>query len=188
MKAFIHVLLAGLIVFLAYETVQSTVEPIEFKKEQKKRYDETIQKLKDIRAAQGASKEVNGDYTASFDTFSSTKADFITFTGTLTKSSSYYNIAVSGATVTGSLSYPAAYLNADNYNGKEIKVTGYYNGINASGRYRYIIATKIEEIGTPDPGGDSLWSDDMWKYFAEVKESIFQRVCEELGEEYEVRR
>ncbi|MBR6083233.1 MAG: hypothetical protein IKP62_09990 [Salinivirgaceae bacterium] len=68
MKAFIHVLLAGLIVFLAYETVQSIVEPIEFKKEQKKRYDETIQKLKDIRAAQGAYKEVNGDYTASFDT------------------------------------------------------------------------------------------------------------------------
>ena len=68
MKALIHVLLAGLIVFLAYETVQSVVEPIEFKKEQKKRYDETIQKLKDIRAAQGAYKEVNGDYTASFDT------------------------------------------------------------------------------------------------------------------------
>ena len=68
MKAFIHVLLAGLIVFLAYETVQSVVKPIEFKKEQKKRYDETIQKLKDIRAAQGAYKEVNGDYTASFDT------------------------------------------------------------------------------------------------------------------------
>ena len=68
MKALIHVLLAGLIVFLAYETVQSVVKPIEFKKEQKKRYDETIQKLKDIRAAQGAYKEVNGDYTASFDT------------------------------------------------------------------------------------------------------------------------
>ena len=98
------------------------------------------------------------DITASFDTFSSTKADFITFTGTLTKSSSYYNITVSGATVVGSLSYPAAYLNADNYNGKEIKVTGYYNGINGSGRYRYIIATKIEEVSTPGPGpgGDTL--------------------------------
>gem|GEM_PF-1182154 len=98
------------------------------------------------------------DITASFDTFSSTKADFITFTGTLTKSSSYYNIAVSGATVIGSISYPAAYLNADNYNGKEIKVTGYYNGINSTGKYRYIIATKIEEVSTPGPGpgGDTL--------------------------------
>ena len=68
MKALIHVLLAGLIVFLAYATVQSIVKPIEFQKEQQKRYAETIQKLKDIRTAEGAFKEVNGDYTASFDT------------------------------------------------------------------------------------------------------------------------
>lgn len=68
MKALIHVLLAGLIVYLAYATVQSIVKPIEFQKEQQKRYAETIQKLKDIRTAEGAYKEVNGDYTASFDT------------------------------------------------------------------------------------------------------------------------
>ena len=68
MKAAIHVLLAGLIVFLAYATVQSISKPIAFQKEQKKRYAETVQKLKDIRTAQGAYKEVNGDYTASFDT------------------------------------------------------------------------------------------------------------------------
>ena len=68
MKALIHVLLAGLIVFLAYATIQSIVKPIEFQQEQQKRYAETIQKLKDIRTAEGAFKEVNGDYTASFDT------------------------------------------------------------------------------------------------------------------------
>lgn len=68
MKALIHVLLAALIVFLAYTTVQSIADPIAFQKEQTKRYAETIQRLKDIRTAQGAFKEVNGDYTASFDT------------------------------------------------------------------------------------------------------------------------
>lgn len=68
MKTFIHVLLAALIVFLAYETVQSISEPITFQKEQTKRYNVTIQKLKDIRTAQGAYKEINGNYTASFDT------------------------------------------------------------------------------------------------------------------------
>ena len=67
MKALIHVLLAVLIVFLAYATIQSIAKPIGFQKEQQKRYAETIQKLKDIRTAQGAFKEVNGDYTASFD-------------------------------------------------------------------------------------------------------------------------
>lgn len=68
MKALIHVLLAALIVFLAYTTVQSIADPIAFQKEQQKRYAETIQKLKDIRTAEGAYKEVVGDYTASFDT------------------------------------------------------------------------------------------------------------------------
>ncbi len=67
MKAILHVLLVALIAFLAYATVQSISEPIAFQKEQQKRYAETIQKLKDIRTAQGAFKEVNGDYTASFD-------------------------------------------------------------------------------------------------------------------------
>jgi len=68
MKTVVHVLLGLLIVYLAYATVQSIAKPIEFQKEQKKRYAETVQKLKDIRTAQGAFKEVTGDYTASFDT------------------------------------------------------------------------------------------------------------------------
>lgn len=68
MKALLHLLLVALIVFLAYETVQSISDPIAFQKEQTKRYAVTIQKLKDIRTAQNALKEVTGDYTASFDT------------------------------------------------------------------------------------------------------------------------
>jgi len=68
MKATIQVLLGLLIVYLFYVTVQSVKEPITFQKEKDKRYAETIQKLKDIRTAEGAYKEVNGDYTASFDT------------------------------------------------------------------------------------------------------------------------
>lgn len=68
MKAILHLLLVALIAFLAYETVLSIKEPITFQKEQSKRYAVTIQKLKDIRTAQNALKEVTGDYTASFDT------------------------------------------------------------------------------------------------------------------------
>lgn len=68
MKATIQVLLGLLIVYLFYVTVKSVNDPITFQREQQKRYAETIQKLKDIRTAEGAFKEVNGDYTASFDT------------------------------------------------------------------------------------------------------------------------
>ena len=68
MKATIQVLLGLFIVYLFYVAVQSVIEPITFQKEQQKRYAETIQRLKDIRNAEGAFKEMNGDYTASFDT------------------------------------------------------------------------------------------------------------------------
>lgn len=68
LKPIIQVLLAGLIVYLGYVCVKSITDPIEFKTEQTKRYNETIQRLKDIRTAQAAYKEVNNTYTASFDT------------------------------------------------------------------------------------------------------------------------
>lgn len=68
MKVLVHIILIALIAILGYTTVKSVSEPINFKKEQEKRYKATIQRLKDIRTAQGAFKEVNGDYTASFDT------------------------------------------------------------------------------------------------------------------------
>lgn len=67
MKAILHLVLVALIAFLAYETVMSISEPINFQKEQKKRYAVTVQKLKDIRTAENAMKEVTGGYTASFD-------------------------------------------------------------------------------------------------------------------------
>ncbi len=68
LKPIIQVLLAALIVYLGYVCVKSITDPIEFKTEQTKRYNVTIQRLKDIRTAQAAYKEVNNAYTASFDT------------------------------------------------------------------------------------------------------------------------
>lgn len=67
-KRIIQVLLFLLAIVLAYFLVESIMTPIRFKKEQTKRYDVVIQKLKDIRKAQNAYKEVYGKYTGSFDT------------------------------------------------------------------------------------------------------------------------
>lgn len=76
---------------------------------------------------------------------------YIQYTGTLTVSGSYYNVAVEGAeTAIGSIQYPATSLGLAAMNGKKIKVTGYHVGI-SSGKYVNTMATSVELV---DDGGE----------------------------------
>ncbi len=68
MKNILQILLAVLIVVLAYFTFQSINKPLEFRKLKKHRYEKIKEKLIDIRKAQVAYKDVHGKYTGSFDT------------------------------------------------------------------------------------------------------------------------
>lgn len=68
MRKLIQVVLAVLILVLFYLLFESIAKPIRFKKEQTKRYDKTVQRLKDIRTAQLSYKDVYNEFTGSFDT------------------------------------------------------------------------------------------------------------------------
>jgi hypothetical protein len=68
MKKVIQVLLIALIIVLAYLIVKSIMRPIEFQREVTVRENAAIDKLKDIREAQKAYKDVYKRYTGSFDT------------------------------------------------------------------------------------------------------------------------
>ncbi|MDR1667624.1 MAG: hypothetical protein LBS03_08050 [Bacteroidales bacterium] len=68
MKIAIHIILVIAICAISYFIVESVQKPIRFNREQEKRYNATIQRLKDIRTAQVAYKAENKRYTASFDT------------------------------------------------------------------------------------------------------------------------
>ena len=68
MKKVIQIVLAILIVVLAYLLWESIQAPIRFNKAKDQRYAATIQRLKDIRTAQLAYKDEYGKFTASFDT------------------------------------------------------------------------------------------------------------------------
>ncbi|MFO7830097.1 MAG: hypothetical protein R6V23_15855 [Bacteroidales bacterium] len=68
MKKVIQIVLAIAIVVLAYLIWESIQTPIRFNKEKDKRYDATIQRMKDIRTAQLAFKDEYGRFTGSFDT------------------------------------------------------------------------------------------------------------------------
>ncbi len=58
-------LVAALLAYLIYTSIQ---RPIDFEKEKAARYNVTIERLKDIRKAQVAFKDVHGRFTGSWDT------------------------------------------------------------------------------------------------------------------------
>ncbi|MFV0269091.1 MAG: hypothetical protein ACK5HT_18345 [Draconibacterium sp.] len=68
MRTVIQILLVVAAVVITYFIYQSVQRPIEFDKAKEARYAVTIQKLKDIRKAQVAYKDVYGKFTGSWDT------------------------------------------------------------------------------------------------------------------------
>ena len=86
------------------------------------------------------------DINASVDSYDATAAEYITFTGTLTKEGNYYNIKKTGSTIYVSASYPSADMTAlmDPILNTEVIVTGYYNTKNSGKGYLGIIVTDVQ--------------------------------------------
>ncbi len=68
MRTVIQILLVIVAIGLTYLIYKSIQNPIDFEKARTARYDATIQRLKDIRKAQLAYKDVYGRFTGSWDT------------------------------------------------------------------------------------------------------------------------
>lgn len=85
------------------------------------------------------------DITATFDTYDSDKAVYVTYTATVEKSD-YVNFLVSGATRKGSLtSITDATKNAVK-SGDEVQVTGYYNGYDGKNNLINVVATDVKVL------------------------------------------
>ena len=79
---------------------------------------------------------------------------YVEYTGTLTISGNYYNVAVEGAaTAIGSIQYPKEGV-VTAASGDKVKVTGYTIGVSSS-KYVNTMAVKVEilESGEEEPGG-----------------------------------
>ncbi len=68
MKTAIQIVLTAIAVIMVFLIFKSIKDPIEFEKAKDGRYNATIQKLKDIRKAEAAYKDVYGHYTGNWDT------------------------------------------------------------------------------------------------------------------------
>lgn len=68
MKNVLQIGLIALVIILSYFLYTSVERPLAFEQEKKDRYEATITRLKDIRKAELAYKDVNGKFTGSWDT------------------------------------------------------------------------------------------------------------------------
>lgn len=94
------------------------------------------------------------DINSSFDSYSSSEREYVTFTGTLDIDGNYYNITVDGSTsVKGSMLKPAEDIAS--FNGQSVTVKGYYLYHTNNRQYLYVIATEINGISLvgPEPSG-----------------------------------
>ena len=66
-KKITNLVLVLISLFLGYQIYNSVYDPVKFNQEKVKRYQKVVDRLKDIRNAELAHKEVIGDYTGSFD-------------------------------------------------------------------------------------------------------------------------
>ena len=79
---------------------------------------------------------------------------YVEYTGTLTISGSYYNVAVEGAaTAIGSIQYPQDAIKANLTNGAVVKVTGYTIGVSSS-KYVNTMAVKVEVVSEGSGEGE----------------------------------
>lgn len=84
---------------------------------------------------------------------------YIEYTGELVISGNYYNVNIDGAnTAIGSISYPSVDLSA--LNGKTIRVTGYFIGVNQS-KYVNTMAVSVEEVVVSQLDGKQI-AFELW--------------------------
>ncbi len=68
MKTAIQIVLIGIAILLGYLIFNSVQRPIDFEKAKKERYEKVVERLKDIRKAEAAFKDVHGEFTGNWDT------------------------------------------------------------------------------------------------------------------------
>ena len=79
---------------------------------------------------------------------------YVEYTGTLTISGNYYNVAVEGAaTAVGSIQYPQDAIKANLTNGAVVKVTGYTIGVSSS-KFVNTMAVKVEVVSEGSGEGE----------------------------------
>ncbi len=147
MKLVIKTVLLIAIFILSYFIWQSIDEPIQFKRNKKKRYKATIQKLKDIRTAEEAFFAVHNRYTGDFDSLVNfVKNDSIPIVKAI--GSVPDDMTEKEALRLGKISRDTSYIGTldslycDNYPIDSLPYVPYTNG------QKFVLGAKVLEVGS----------------------------------------
>lgn len=89
---------------------------------------------------------------SNIETFDKSCCTYIQYTGTLSISGNYYNVAIDGTSIEGSLSYPLDELDLKQYEGKVATYTGYYCGGTKDNYLNMLVVSATSDGETPEPG------------------------------------
>ena len=102
------------------------------------------------------------DITSTFDSYSATVAEYVTFTAKVVKNDTYTNFVVEGATARqGALSSAPSALFSTFGEGDKVQVTGFFNTINESKTPNLlnVIAVEVKVLEKGEGGGDNPGGD-----------------------------
>ena len=96
----------------------------------------------------GTAKELTAADCDAYAVLDTITPEYVKFTGKLTVSNGkYFNIAIEGATIIGSATYPLDVEAVSALDGKDVEVVGYVTGVSGSStKYLNILFTEIKEI------------------------------------------
>lgn len=95
------------------------------------------------------------DITSTFDSYTASVAEYVTYTATATKNGNYTNFVVEGASRQGSFTSAPGSMYDGIGEGTKVQVTGFFNGVNTSGTpvRLNVIVTEVKNLGGGEPGG-----------------------------------
>ena len=108
--------------------------------------DATYEKLETVEVVYEEAKALTAADVDAYAKLEKITPEYVTFSGKLSVSGGkYFNVAIEGATVIGSLTYPVDAEGLKALHGKEIVATGYVTGY-VSNKYMNVIFTEVKEF------------------------------------------
>lgn len=96
------------------------------------------------------------DITTTFDSYTSSVAEYVTYVAKVVKNGNYTNFEVEGATkFKGALSSAPTAIYSTFAEGDKVQVTGYFNTLNTSANLLNVIATEVKVLEKGEGGGDN---------------------------------
>lgn len=96
------------------------------------------------------------DITSTFDSYTSSVAEYVTYVAKVVKNGNYTNFEVEGATkFKGALSSAPTAIYSTFAEGDKVQVTGYFNTLNTSANLLNVIATEVKVLEKGEGGGDN---------------------------------